>query len=206
MVRSVTKRPGESANHSRAVPAISPHVPSLQKAMTLKISPKTKSCTVTLPLLASTKWGKTAAKNTSDFGFNMPTVKPWRTMVALRGRSPSRLAIAMACAWRWRNAPIPNQMRYAPPAIWSVMENAFECANNGPSPTATITESTSVPSELPSTVSTATVRPQATPRANVNKTLGPGTMMMAIDATKNVTNCPPSIMAGRAPTASPPRG
>ena len=46
-------------------------------------------------------------------------------------------------------------------------------------------ERTNVPIELPRTVSTATARPQATPRASVNSTLGPGTMMMVIDATKN---------------------
>jgi hypothetical protein len=50
-----------------------------------------------------------------------------------------------------------------------------------------------VPIELPSTVNTATARPHATPRASVNNTLGPGTMMMVIDAMKNSASWLPEI-------------
>ena len=89
-VRSTTRRVGESASHSRAVPAMMPHVPSLQKASTEKIIPKTSSWTVTLPLAGSTKCGNTAAKKTNDLGLRIPTVKPWRTTWAFEGRDASR--------------------------------------------------------------------------------------------------------------------
>ena len=36
--------------------------------------------------------------------------------------------------------------------------------------------------------------PQATPRARVKRTLGPGTKMMAIEAAINAANCPPLII------------
>ena len=50
-----------------------------------------------------------------------------------------------------------------------------------------------MPRLLPSTVRTATALPHATPRASVKSTLGPGTMMIRIDATKNVASWLPPI-------------
>jgi len=94
--------------------------------MTLKMPPKMSNCTVTLPWARSTKWGKTAAKNTSDFGFKIPTVKPCRMTCTFEGRNSSRLAIAAACAWRCRIAPTPSHNKYRPPAICNVIENVLE--------------------------------------------------------------------------------
>ena len=60
-----------------------------------------------------------------------------------------------------------------------------------------------VPIELPRTVNTATARPHATPRASVNSTLGPGTMMMVIDAMKNSARRLPEITRATSSTFAP---
>ncbi len=80
IVRSATSRVEEPASHSRAVPAIRPHVPSERTARRLKMTPSASSCPVTFPDERSMKWGNTATKKMSALGLSPPTTKPcWMT-------------------------------------------------------------------------------------------------------------------------------
>jgi hypothetical protein len=74
------RRPGEVANHARAVPAASPHALSRLAAITANSRPSTSIWVVALPAFGSTNCGRTAAKNTSTLGFVNPTITPYQNI------------------------------------------------------------------------------------------------------------------------------
>jgi hypothetical protein len=78
-------------------------------------------------------------------------------------------------------------MRYSAPTVFTALNTSVERATIEPRPTDTSTACTAAPAAFPTTVASAALRPNATPRLITNSTLGPGTMMIAHAARANCT-------------------
>ena len=74
------------------------------------------------------------------------------------------------------------------------MNTAAEVVTSAPRPNATATTCVYTPTELPTTVSSASRRPTVSARLIVNSTLGPGTTTMRNVSAAKAAKCVPETM------------